>query len=162
MPGHDTTNMEYRDRISKIKEILIQHNFSVSAVPVISSTFKVALSTAWRYKLQAEKEIKAAIDLTDQEAIELFVQGVLDVYHATGSKAIVKLRALDMLARAKGVYRPKKIELTSPLENLPDEELEAEGKRLGLIPSTNPQPPGPSGSFTDDPNPDEIPVDDAN
>lgn len=162
MPGHDTNNLEYRDRISRTKDILVRHDFAMSAIPEICSTFKVSKRTAHRYKHEAEKEIRADIDLTDEEAAQLFLEGLLEVYHAPGTKAIVKLRALDMLAKAKGVYRPKKIELTSPLENLPDEELEAEGERLGLIPSTNPQPLHRSGSSTDDPSPDQSPVGDVN
>lgn len=146
MPGHDTTNTEYRDRISKTKEILMKHDFAMSAVPEICSTFRVSKRTAHRYKHEAEVEIKADIDLTDEEAAQLFLEGVLEVYHTPGTKSIVKLRALDMLAKAKGVYRAKKIELTSPLQNLSDDELQAVEQQLGL------------GSAPADPNQSSVPA----
>ena len=146
MPGTETTDLEYRDRISKSKEIILRHRFAMSAVPEIASTFNVSLRTAYRYKAQAEKEIQADIDLTDEEAGQLFLDGLLEVLHTPGTKATVKLRALDMLARAKGGYRPKKIEITSPLAELDDDTLREVAEELGLgsgvhDPDQSPTPP---------------------
>ena len=145
MPAAELTDLEYRDRISKSKEIILRHRFAMSAVPEIASAFNVSLRTAYRYKAQAEKEIQADIDLTDEEAGQLFLDGLLEVIHTPGTKATVKLRALDMLARAKGGYRPKKIEISSPLGNLSDDELEAVEQQLGL------------GSAAVDPDPSHVP-----
>jgi hypothetical protein len=132
MPGHDTTNTEYRDRISKTKEILMRNGYSMSAIPEICSTFKVSRVTAWRYKNQAEKEINEAIELSDEEAVHIFIEGLLEVYHATGSKGAVKLKALDMLAKFKGLYKPRKIEVSTPLADLDDEALGEVAEQLGL------------------------------
>jgi transposase len=59
MPGTETTDLELRDRISKVKEILVDHGFAMSAVPEIAKTYGVSLRTAYRYKAEAEKELHA-------------------------------------------------------------------------------------------------------
>mgnify|MGYP001487093810 CR=1 FL=1 len=154
--GTVTTDLTLQDRISKTREILIRHGFLMSAVPEISKTFNVSLRTAYRYKAKAEKELKADIDLTDHEAAQVFLEGLLSIFHTEGAKAAVRLRALDLLAKAKGLYRPQKVEITNSLANLPDEELRALEEQLGLsppatdeapastqsLPTESPQPPG--------------------
>lgn len=151
MPGTETTNLELRDRVSKTKEILKRHNFATSAVPEIAKTFNVSLCTAYRYKARAEKEIEAEIDLSDEEATQIFLEGVLEQFHAPGSKPAVRLKALDMLAKLKGLYRPQRIEVSTPLEDLPDETLRDVAEELGLdtspvAPQARPQSAPPTES----------------
>ncbi len=146
MPGYDTPNLEHHDRISKTKEILMRHGFATSAVPEIAKTFQVSLRTAYRYKAQAEREVEADIDLNDEEATQIFLEGVLEQFHAPGSKPAVRLKALDMLAKLKGLYRPQRIEVSTPLKDLPDESLRDVAEELGLDPSGEPPTPGPANA----------------
>jgi hypothetical protein len=142
--GTVTTDLELRERISKSKEILVNHGFAMSAVPEIAKTFNVSLRTAYRYKAEAEKELHADIDMSDREAARLLLDGLLDIFHSSGVKAGAKLRALDMIAKLKGLYRPQKIEVSTPLKDLADDDLKAMVEQLGIIPASDPAQQGPS------------------
>ncbi len=116
----------------------------MAAVPEIAKTFGVSLRTAYRYKAQAEKEIHADMDLSDRESAQVLLDGLLEIFHGQGVKAAVKLRALDMLAKLKGLYRPQKIEVSTPLKDLADEDLKAMVEQLGLVPNPASTQPDPS------------------
>lgn len=146
MPGYDTPDLEHRDRISKTKEILVRHGFAMSAVPEIAKTFNVSLRTAYRYKAEAEKELHADMDMSDREAAQLLLDGLLDIFHSSGVKVGAKLRALDMIAKLKGLYRPQKIEVSTPLKDLADDDLKAMVEQLGIVPTSDPARPAPSFS----------------
>jgi hypothetical protein len=76
--------------------------------------------------------------MSDREAAQLLLDGLLDIFHSSGVKAGAKLRALDMIAKLKGLYRPQKIEVSTPLKDLADEDLKAMVEQLGIVPTSNP------------------------
>jgi hypothetical protein len=51
-----------------------------------------------------------------------------------------------MLAKLKGLYRPQRIEVSTPLKELPDESLRDVAEELGLDPAGEHSAPGPATS----------------
>ena len=127
-------------RIDHIIGKMLQMAWSPKEKRACMAKWKLSQSAVETAAAEASRYIRRSQEENREDVKERILAGIEDIVAAARSKGNLNaaIKAMDMLARAHGVYLPERVELSGEVASMSEEQLEA--RRQAIIARIAAQP----------------------